>query len=120
MAPVFWFTSVELGGFSFQENTISWFLALGGISQALWMLLVFPFLQPRISTGGVLKACACVWPFLFALNPIANLVLRAHKDAVFWTIAPIAVVFGSGCSMAFSEFFLLILLSLKCFNLNVC
>lgn len=65
------------------------------------MLFAFPFLQPRISTGGVLKACAYIWPFLFALNPIANLVLKAHKDALFWTLAPISVVLGSGCSMAF-------------------
>src|ERR1700712_5134425 len=34
VVPVFWFTSVDLGGFGFDPKTISRFLALSGISQA--------------------------------------------------------------------------------------
>jgi hypothetical protein len=82
---------------------ISLFLALAGISQALWMILVFPIIQPRIGTGGVLRGCATVWPLLFILNPAANYVLKAHMDGVFWAVASVTVVLGSGCAMAFSE-----------------
>ncbi|KAF2663992.1 MFS general substrate transporter [Microthyrium microscopicum] len=102
VAPVFWFTSVEAGGFALTPQYISYFLAVAGISQAMWMLLVFPRLQPRIGTGALLRYCAILWPFLFALNPVANMVLRAHHDTVFWVVAPIATGLGSGCAMAFT------------------
>jgi hypothetical protein len=103
VAPLFWFTSVKLGGFGISPRIISYFMALGGVSQALWMLLVFPPLQGRIGTGGVLRACAMVWPFMFAANPLANVVLKHHINWLFWSCAPLVIVVGSGCAMAFSK-----------------
>jgi hypothetical protein len=82
---------------------ISVFLMIGGFSQALWILLVFPRLQRRIGTGGVLRVCAIAWPICFSLNPIANVVLKKGFFTVFKFLAPVVLVLGSGCSMAFSR-----------------
>ena len=49
--PVFFFTQVALGGFGFSIQQISLLLAVGGASQALWILIAFPPLQRRFSTG---------------------------------------------------------------------
>ena len=80
-------------------------MGVGGLSQALWLLFVFPPLQRRINTGGVLKVCAIAWPFFFTAWPLGNWLLRRHLNAVFWTVAPIVTVVGSGVAMAFGMFF---------------
>jgi hypothetical protein len=49
--PVFLFTQPALGGFGFSIQQISILLAVGGASQALWILITFPPLQRRFSTG---------------------------------------------------------------------
>ena len=100
--PVFWFTSPELGGYGFDERLISVFLMLGGASQAVWLLLAFPPLQHRIGTGGVMRLCATVYPFFFALNPIGNWVMRNHWTTLFWSLGPVVLVIGSGVAMSFS------------------
>ena len=78
-------------------------MALGGFSQAVWLLLAFPPLQRRFGTGGVLRGCAVVWPIDFFLVALGNKFLRLDWDLTFWIIAPITVVMGSGVAMAFSK-----------------
>ena len=101
--PLIGFTSVELGGFGFSPFRISIMMAVGGMSQAIWLLLVFPPLQHRFGTGGVLRGCAIAWPFMFAVWPICNEFLRRGWTVAFWTVGSINVVFGSGIAMAFSK-----------------
>lgn len=103
MLPIFCFTPVELGGFGFSPFQISIFMATGGASQAIWLLLIFPPLQHRFGTGGVLRSCAIAWPIMFATWPICNELLRHHWTVAFWTVAPINLVLGSGVAMAFSK-----------------
>ena len=103
--PIFYFTSVELGGYGFSEFQIAMFFGVGGLAQALWLLFVFPWLQWRIGTGGVLRLCASVWPVWFAVTPAANYLLRLNLDTAFWTFAPFLLVVGSGVAMAFSRSF---------------
>jgi hypothetical protein len=79
------------------------FIALAGISQALWTILVLPRLHKVIGTLGVLKLCAVVWPFCFMLNPAANILLKHKAYGLFWALSPIALVIFSGCAMAFSK-----------------
>lgn len=100
--PVCWFTKPESGGFGFTPFMISLFLGVGGLSQALWLLLAFPLLQHRFGTGGVLRGCALVWPFFFAAVPVCNILLKHHSKVPFWAIAWTANVLGSGVAMAFS------------------
>jgi hypothetical protein len=103
--PVFWFTSVSLGGFGFTPLQISIFLGISGGSQALWLLLIFPRIQRRFGTGGVLRACAYAWPFMLAANPLYNYLLRqdqANFLTAFWVLAPTTMVLGSGVAMSYT------------------
>jgi hypothetical protein len=102
--PVSWFTSIPLGGFGFSPKLISRLFALGGVSQAIWLLGVFPLLHRRIGTGGVFRVCAAAWPFLFAANPLENQVLKKGWDPAFWSTYPVIMALGSGCAMAFSQY----------------
>ncbi|KAK6607149.1 major facilitator superfamily transporter [Botrytis cinerea] len=86
---LFWFTPVSLGGLGFSPFRISLFIALAGFSQAFWMIVVFPPLHKRIGTVGILRACAFVWPFLFAFCPFANFLLRMGWETTFWVVYPI-------------------------------
>ncbi|KIW26241.1 uncharacterized protein PV07_09354 [Cladophialophora immunda] len=100
--PVFFFTPVHLGGFGFSPFLISLFMGLGGLSQSLWLLIAFPWLQARWGTKRVMVLCATAYPVFFALYPVCNLLLRHHVMAAFWTIAPISLAFGSGVAMSFT------------------
>ncbi|KAF8199293.1 major facilitator superfamily domain-containing protein [Mycena galopus ATCC 62051] len=98
--PLFWFTSVELGGLGFTPLQISLFLGLSGLSQALW-LFPFPALQRRYGTGGVLRACSYIWPIFMALNPVANFMLKRGWTTAFWIMMPSVQLFGAAVSMVF-------------------
>ncbi|KAH7101570.1 MFS general substrate transporter [Auriculariales sp. MPI-PUGE-AT-0066] len=100
--PVFYFTPVEYGGLGFTPAQISWFIAGAGFMQASWMLFVFPPVQRRIGTGALLRICAVGWPISFAFLPLLNVLLKAGLDSVFWTAAPLLVIFSSGVAMAYA------------------
>ncbi|KAE9985138.1 hypothetical protein EG327_004806 [Venturia inaequalis] len=102
VAPVFWFTSVPNGGFGFAPNMISLFFMISGISQALWLLLVFPPLQRRIGTANVLRLCGVWWPAFIMTMPLGNFLLKKEWIAAFWAISIPFQVGGSGVSMAFT------------------
>jgi hypothetical protein len=78
-------------------------MGVGGLSQALWLLLVFPPLHKRVGTGGVLRLCALAWPISFAIDPLCNVLLRYDLRVVFWIVFPLQAIFGCGVAMAFSK-----------------
>ncbi|KAJ5145499.1 uncharacterized protein N7515_000063 [Penicillium bovifimosum] len=103
--PVFWFTPIHLGGWGFTPLQISLMMGLNGASQAAWLLLVFPPLQRKIGSNGVMRLCACVYPFFFLCLPLGNALLRVEtKGSVraFWVFAPTMLAIGSGVSMSFT------------------
>lgn len=105
IVPVFWYEPIELGGFSFSSLYISIFMGLTGAAQAIWLLLIFPPLQTRFGTGGVLRACAYTYPFFFMAYPALQALLREGSDAArtaFWIITPVALCLGVGVSMSFT------------------
>ena len=105
IVPVFWFYPVEIGGFGFSELLISLFMAGTGLAQAIWLLIIFPPLQHRFGTGGVMRGCANAYPFFFPIAPFLNWLLREGSDGArisFWVIAPISLVLGVGVSMSFT------------------
>jgi hypothetical protein len=104
VSPVFWAASVELGGYGFKPIQISYFLGGIGISQAFWLVVVFPPLQQKIGTDRILRFCLYAWPIFFASCPMCNTFLRRGWTTAFWIVAPILQVGGSGVAMAFSEF----------------
>ncbi|KAF2274208.1 MFS general substrate transporter [Westerdykella ornata] len=99
--PVFLYIPIELGGIGFPPELIASAIGLNGISQAVWLLLVFPPLQRRINTGGVLRLCAAWWPVFFSLHPICHLFRRFGLTALFWSVGPLNLIVGSGVAMAF-------------------
>lgn len=102
LCPVFWFTQPALGGYGFTPIQISMFLGGIGISQGIWLLLVFPPLQARFGTAGVLRGCLYAWPIFFISAPICNIFLRKGWVTAFWIVAPTLQIGGSGISMAFT------------------
>jgi hypothetical protein len=101
--PVFLYTPVSLGGIGFQPELIAGAIGLNGVSQALWILLIFAPLQRRINTGGILRLCAAAWPFFFALHPLCHFLRRWDLPALFWAVGPVGLAVGSGVAMAFSK-----------------
>ncbi|KAJ9659076.1 hypothetical protein H2198_003365 [Neophaeococcomyces mojaviensis] len=105
IVPVLMYEPVRLGGFEFSSLLISLSMALIGLAQAAWLLLVFPPLQHRIGTGGVLRACAYAYPWFFAVPPLLNLLLRQGSHTariIFFVMCPILLSIGVGVSMAFT------------------
>ncbi|KAF3286599.1 hypothetical protein TWF970_008452 [Orbilia oligospora] len=102
VAPVFWYTSIALGGLGLSPLQISLFMGLNGLSQAVWLLLVFPPLQSRIGTNGVLRVCAIAYPAFLAIPPLLNLLLRGGFTLTFWISAPILMALGCGVAMSFT------------------
>lgn len=103
--PVALYIRPELGGIGFSPSEISIYMAIQGGSQAAWLLLVFPHLQHRIGTRGVLQCCGIVWPFFFASYVILNALLRDGTEPamiVFWTLGVLLAVVGPGVAMAFT------------------
>ncbi|TGJ80084.1 hypothetical protein E0Z10_g8678 [Xylaria hypoxylon] len=105
VVPVFWATSVDLGGLGFSPLRISLLLAFTGLAQGIWLLVFFPPLQHRLGTNAVMRHCGTAYPFFMAIMPVLNAVLRRHThagDIVFWILAPTLLAIGSGVSMSFT------------------
>lgn len=105
IVPVFWFTRVDLGGLGFTPLQISLMMGLGGLAQAIWILVVFPPLQHKIGTNGVLRVCAIAYPFFFVILPFFSMLLRyggSTGEIIFWVITPALLCLGSGVSMSFT------------------
>ncbi|KAF2841362.1 MFS general substrate transporter [Patellaria atrata CBS 101060] len=102
VVPVMWFTAIPLGGYGLTPKQISLLMCLSGLSQALWLLLIFPPLQHRLGTGGVLRLCAAAWPLFFLAAPLGSVLLRHRLDVAAWCVVLPALAVGSGVSMAFT------------------
>lgn len=100
--PVNLYTPVSLGGFGFPPELIAAVIGFSGLSQAAWLLLVFPALHKRTGTGQILRLTAWAWPVFFAVNPCFNLLLRHGQKIAFWVIAPPTLALGSGVAMSFT------------------
>jgi len=105
IVPVWWFTPVRLGGCGFTTLQISLMMGLNGAAQAAWLLLVFPALQRKIGTKGVIRVCALAYPWFFLCCALSGALLRIGTEAsvkAFWVLAPTALAVGCGVSMSFT------------------
>jgi MFS family permease len=105
MVPVWWFTPVRLGGCGFTPLQISLMMGLNGAAQAIWILFIFPILQRKVGTKGVIRVCALAYPIFFACCPISSALLRMDTEVsvkAFWVFAPTALAIGCGVSMSFT------------------
>lgn len=106
ISPVAVYIPVELGGLELGPSMISAFMASQGASQALWLLLAFPYLHRRMGTKGVMRACGAAYPVFFVGYIALNLLLREggpHAKAAFWVLAVVVVFIGPGVSMCFTS-----------------
>ncbi|KAH7329467.1 major facilitator superfamily domain-containing protein [Stachybotrys elegans] len=105
LLPVFLFTPVDIGGLGFPPLYISLYIAAQGASQASWLLLIFPPLQHRVGTKGVLRICAIAYPFFFVGYIVMNALLRQEGHVAhvwFWIVCGVIAVVGPGVAMAFT------------------
>lgn len=106
VAPLYYYTAVKDGGCGLDPQGIAIFMAVGGISQSLYMLFAFPPLHKRFGTVGILSAISIVWPLSMALYPLGNLLLAQYTPAsrtAFWIVGPSITVLLSGVAMAFTS-----------------
>ncbi|KAK2589465.1 hypothetical protein QQS21_012856 [Conoideocrella luteorostrata] len=103
--PVALFTPVKIGGLGLSDFQISLYMASQGASQAIWLLVAFPFLQHRLGTKGTLRACAVAYPLFFTGYIATNMLLRDGSQLAmvwFWIIGSVVAFIGPGVSMAFT------------------
>ncbi|KAI1469635.1 MFS general substrate transporter [Daldinia caldariorum] len=103
--PVFWYTSVKLGGLGFVPSEISFCMGLTGLSQAVWLLFAFPALQRRYGTNGVIRGCGIAYPFFIGAMPFLNLILYQGtpvSHTAFLILLFTLLTIGLGVSMAFT------------------
>lgn len=103
--PVVLYTPVELGGLACSTSQMAIYMTAQGGSQAIWLLLAFPFLQRRFGTKGVMQACAIAYPIFFAGYIAMNALLREGSETArvwFWIIGAMVALVGPGVSMAFT------------------
>ncbi|KAF1961288.1 MFS general substrate transporter [Byssothecium circinans] len=100
--PVFQYTPINLGGLGLPPGWIAAAMGVGGGSQALWLLLVFPWWHKRVGSVGILRICAFVWPIFFAIDPLCNVLLRYNQKVIFWILFFLNNIVGSGVAMAFT------------------
>lgn len=100
--PIFLFSRVTIGGVGLISSQISAFMAIQGASQALWLILAFPFLQRRYGTKGLSKMCATAYPFFFTGCMLLSVFLRIETEsslACAWIIGIMIAVIGPGVTM---------------------
>lgn len=103
VTPVFQFTPIELGGYSFSPKQISYLLAVAGAGQAFWTLIIFPPLHARVGNKHIIQLCSAAWTISFALYPILNFALRRGiEQKAFWIIAFTLSAVFSGISISFT------------------
>ncbi|UNI18368.1 hypothetical protein JDV02_004641 [Purpureocillium takamizusanense] len=108
LLPIALYTSVDLGGMGCSPSEITIYMTIQGGSEALWLLIVFPLLQRRIGTKGVLAVCAVAFPLFFAGYIVINALLRQqeghghHMGVLTWVVGCIVAFVGPGVWMAFT------------------
>ncbi|KAM3476037.1 hypothetical protein MY8738_007120 [Beauveria namnaoensis] len=106
LLPVVLFTPVAIGGLGLSPPQISTYMAVQGLSQAVWLVGVFPRLHRRLGNKKLLMACAVAYPFFFLAYIVLNELLRVDTPAArawAWAVVgPLAAVVGPGVSMAFT------------------
>lgn len=103
ISTVMMYTSVEYGGYGFSDQDIALFLAGTGGGQAIWVLVVFPYLQRKYGTGAVLKMCGVLWPAFMVTFPMLNECLRRGSTRAFWVFLPITWAGGSSVAMSLGK-----------------
>ncbi|ATY67053.1 Major facilitator superfamily transporter [Cordyceps militaris] len=79
--PIVLYTKVSIGGFGFSTAQSTMYVAMQGLSETTWLLLVFPLLHARVGSMGVVRLCSVAFPCVFAAHILMNALLRDGSDA---------------------------------------
>lgn len=79
--PIVLYTKVEIGGFGFSTAQSTMYITLQGVSETLWLLIIFPMLHNRLGAMGVVRLCAVAFPCAFASHILMNALLRDPSEA---------------------------------------
>ena len=98
--PVFWFTSVPLGGWDFTEHQISILSGATGLVGIIWSVLGYPSAHARLGSKRILNYCGIVLVALQLWPVASNQLLRNRRKVGFFILLPIfsvlqAVMSGS-------------------------
>ncbi|KAF5358502.1 hypothetical protein D9756_001697 [Leucocoprinus leucothites] len=107
---LFCYTSIELGGLSFNTSQIGYALAIAGSSSILIQLTVFPSLLRRFSATKLYNISMFLWPITFAAMPILHFTIAPgagdpgpKRLALVWTeIVMLMTLSRFGC-LAYSD-----------------
>lgn len=97
------YTPVAIGGMGYSPREIAMLIAVQGVAECVWLLLVFPWLYHRIGGKGILNVCGVMFPLLFADYALMNLLLRDGSETAligYWGALVGLVLLGSGVLMA--------------------
>ncbi|KAI5117843.1 hypothetical protein M0805_008115 [Coniferiporia weirii] len=83
------YTPVRLGGLSRTPDEIGYALAFSGVAGSLVQVFVFPVLQRRFDNVPLYRALMLLWPILFSILPLLNILARWSAPAAALA-APVA------------------------------
>jgi hypothetical protein len=105
LLPVLFYTPIALGGMEFSQAQITVCMSILGACDTVWMVFVFPFLQRRVGTKGIMQTGSFTWPSFFAGFIIANALLRRNSKeatAAAFIVGLFVALFGSAVGMSFT------------------
>jgi len=70
------YTPVRLGGLSRSPEEIGYALAFSGVVAGVIQVFIFPVLQRRYNNIPLYRALMSVWPLIFAMLPVLNVIAR--------------------------------------------
>jgi hypothetical protein len=101
--PLFAFTPIELGGLEFAPAQIALLIAVAGVAQSVWVLVVMPPLDRRLGTRRLLRICFALWPPGFLMPIGASLLAKHRQFGAMIALMGFLMTIGSGVSIAFSK-----------------
>ena len=103
LLPVYYFTSIRLGGVGFTSKDIGHAMMIRSITTFFCQLVVFPPVQRRMNTTKLFKVLLFFWiPQVWGL-PLLNILGRRGSRAGQWSVLIATMVAGSIGNMANGE-----------------
>ncbi|KZP18280.1 MFS general substrate transporter [Athelia psychrophila] len=84
------FSPIKDGGLSFTTQRIGYLLSISPMLSIMIRLLLLPYLLRTFTTARMYHAAMCMYPFIFCLMPLLNVIARAGLDPATGLIGPYA------------------------------
>ncbi|KZP18281.1 MFS general substrate transporter [Athelia psychrophila] len=84
------FSPIDDGGLSFTTQRIGYLLSASAMLSIMFQFLFLPYLLRTFNTARMYNAAMCMFPFIFCLMPLLNVIARAGLDPTTGLIGPYA------------------------------